>query len=197
MSRTAKYKLVYAIVVVLSLAIAFWLVIVLRHEMAWLLVIGLALLAPGRIAGHYLKDLFRARRLLERKAYLEAIEASERFLGSIAAEPWRRHLIYLMFSVYTWNVEAMARNNLGAAYLMRGHLDEAAQHLNEAKALDEGYPIPYYNLAIIESVRGRIEEGERLFSDAAKRGFKSSATDHMLEAVSRAFAEVQGIPLKS
>ena len=75
MSRTAKYKLVYAIVVLLSLVIAVWLVIGLRHEMAWLVVVGLALLVPGRLAGHYLKDLFRARRMLARERYPEAIEA--------------------------------------------------------------------------------------------------------------------------
>ena len=90
----------------------------------------------------------------------------------------------------------MARNNLGAAYLMQGRLDESVKHLSDAKALDEDYPLPYYNLAIVEIVRGRTEEGERLFSEAAARGFKSSATDGMLQTVSRAFAEVQGIPLK-
>jgi Flp pilus assembly protein TadD len=75
--------------------------------------------------------------------------------------------------------------------MLCGNLDIAATNLESAIRLDEKYPKPYYNLAVIEHVRENFDEGERLFALAAKLGFSGSASDKLVEAVQSAYASAQ------
>lgn len=56
-------------------------------------------------------------RLLDGSRPGEALICFERFLVMLRAEPWRKHLLWLAFSVYTLDAEAMALNDIGAAHL--------------------------------------------------------------------------------
>jgi predicted negative regulator of RcsB-dependent stress response len=62
---------------------------------------------------------------------------------------------------------AEARNNLGGALLLRGEVDEAIEHLQEALRLDPSHPEAHSNLGVALARRGRSAE----------------AIDHYLEAL--------------
>jgi tetratricopeptide (TPR) repeat protein len=142
-----------------------------------------------------LKDLYRCRRHVDREEYVAAIESGERFLATLRKHPWRARLIYLTWSLYTWNVEAMTRNNIGAAEMMRGRFAAAREQFDAALALDSGYALPYANLAIMASVEGDHTESERLMALAQRNGYAEKAVDRLVARAGAAYAGVQGRPL--
>ena len=131
---------------------------------------------------------------METERYENGIAASERFLRSLDQQPWRQHFIYCFFGIYTWNTRAMALNNLGAAEMELGRIDAAETHLGQALTLDEAYPIPYYNLAVIAAVREDHELSDRMMSKARQLGFSRSAIDQAITRIGSTYARVQSIP---
>lgn len=189
MSRTRRYQLLYvlAVLVLTALVVAIY---------AWtgtagFVAVGLMLLIPGRVGGYYLRDLFRSRVLVGQTRFREAIEAGNAFLADLQREPWRRHLIYCQYGIYTWNVEAMARNNIGAARMELGEIDQAERDLRHAIRSDADYAIPYFNLAVIAYVRGEAAEGDRLIGLAAARGYSGGTLDQLISRVGAAYARLQ------
>ena len=191
MNRTRKNKFLYAAVIVISLAVA---IIAWAHfelgPIGWL-VLALLLLLPGRVGGYVLRDLFRGRHFVEVSQYEKAIAASKRFLDVVDRQPWRRYLLYCFFSFYTWNARAMALNNIGAAKMELGQLNEAEKHLAEALELDEAYPIPYYNLAIIFAAREDHERSAAMLTKSRQLGYSQSPADMVITRVAAAYARLQ------
>jgi len=118
---------------------------------------ALVLLVPGRIAGHYYRDMLTGRRLMDARRFAEAIPYFERFLQRIEARPGLKRLIWLSPGIYTCDVEAMALNNLGATRLELGEFDQVEAPLRRALFIDPNYPIPYVNLAHLALLRGDSE----------------------------------------
>ena len=189
MSRTRRYQLLYVLALLVLAALA--LVVHAWIGLAGLAAFGVALLIPGRVGGHYLRDLFRCRTLLDRERFNEGIEAGETFLADLRRQPWRRHLIYCHYGVYTWDVEAMARNNIGAARMELGEIDRAERDLRSALQNDTDYPIPYFNLAVIAYVRDEPAEGDRLIALAAEKGYSGGHLDRTISRVAAAYARIQ------
>ena len=80
MSRTARYKLAYIVVLaILALAVGAA-IIALGGGKVTVIAVALLLLVPGRIQGFYYRDLFTGRRLLDRGEPEKAIPFIERFL---------------------------------------------------------------------------------------------------------------------
>lgn len=156
-----------------------------------ILIYAVILLVPGRIGGLYLKNLFLSRSLLNRSRPAEAIDAGHRLLVELERQPWRRFFIFCFWGVYTWNVEAMALNNIGAAYLEMGKLDQSEDYLQRAIEKDASYAIPYANLAIISYARGNKMEGNRLINIAKKYGYTGAVEDQIISKVAAAYANVQ------
>ncbi len=94
--------------------------------------------------------------------------------------------------IYTRDVEAMALNNLGAARLELGDLDQVEAPLRQALALDPDYPIPYVNLAHLAALRGDVEAAERASSAAKRLGYHDTRVDALIRRVSSALAGVEG-----
>lgn len=189
MSRTRRYLLLYllAVLVLTALVLASY----ARAGMAGFLVVGVALLVPGRVGSYYLRDLFRSRMLVDQGRFQAAIEAGNAFLADLQRQPWRRHLVYCHYGVYTWDVEAMARNNIGAALMELGEIDRAERALRQALQSDAEYAIPHFNLAVIAHVRGDPAEGDRLIALAAEKGYSGDPLDRQISRVGAAFARLQ------
>ena len=160
-----------------------------NHEVVF--VVALAFFIPGRISSFYLKDLYRSRRHLSAEQFDAAIECGRRFLQTLSEEPWRRRLVYLTWSAYSWNVAAMARNNIGAALMMLGRFDAARWEFQAALADDPRYALPYANLAVMAEVDGDHAAGARLMAEAHRYGYSGRSADKLLDKVAAAYARVQ------
>ena len=79
--------------------------------------------------------------------------------------------------MYTVDAEAMTLNNIGAAQVDLGRLDEAERSLEAAIAIDPQYPLPFFNLAVVHSARNDREHAERAAAEAARLGFPGSTMD--------------------
>jgi tetratricopeptide (TPR) repeat protein len=194
MSRTLKYKLLYLLALISTLAVVVIACVYLGLSAVGFLAAALLLFVPGRIGAYFLRDLFLSRRYLDTERYETAIAASERFLLSLDRQPWRQHFIYCFFGIYTWSTRAMALSNIGAAEMELGRIDAAETHLGQALALDKAYPIPYYNLAVIAAVREDHEGSDRMMSKARQLGYSRSAIDQAITRVGTAYARIQSIP---
>ncbi len=88
----------------------------------------------------------------------------------------------------------MTLNNFGAAEMELGRIDAAEMHLGQALALDEAYPIPYYNLAVIAAVREDHVRSDQLVSKARQLGYSRSDIDKAITRIGSAYARIQSIP---
>jgi tetratricopeptide (TPR) repeat protein len=192
MSKASRYLVLVAILIVVPLVAVHFYLKAYPGNYNVVFVVALLFFIPGRVSSTFLKDLYLSRRFLNSERYAEAIEAGERFLETIKSQPWRRKLIYLTWSLYTWNVEAMARNNIGAASMMTGNFERARSELQAALTLDAGYALPYANLAAIEAAAGQHEESERLAELARQHGYSGQRTERLVDKVGALYATVQG-----
>jgi hypothetical protein len=95
-----------------------------------------------------------AANLAGQARFNEAIDAGTAFLKGLQGQPWRRHFIYCCFGFYSWNVEATARNNIGAARMQLGEIERAEADLRHAVAKTRTTRCHTFNLAIIAHVQG-------------------------------------------
>jgi len=172
MSRTAIYKGIYFGLIAGLVAIVLWVVVRFRVAAPGLFLLALALLIPGRIVGFYWRDLVQGLRLLKAGKFAQSKVRSESCLAQLQARPWIRRLIWLSWSSYSRNPEVLALNNLGAAETRLGEFDSARGHLERAIELDDGCPMPYFNLGVLSAASGKAEEAEHWFADAARRGYR-------------------------
>ena len=84
MSRTARYKLQYVIVLGVLLAVAGVAIWSLRANPLALLGVGVLFLIPGRLSGFIWRDLYRGRRLFEAGQFEASLPCSQRFVESIS-----------------------------------------------------------------------------------------------------------------
>lgn len=189
MNRVLRFKLLYVLAVVFVglLVVAIY----VRTGIVSLVAAAILLIVPGRIGGHYLGNLFRSRKLISLSRFDEAIEAGKAFLEELRRQPWRRHFIYCFFGFYTWDVEAMARNNIGAARMQLGDIEKAERDLRDALEKDPDFPIAYFNLAIIAYVRDDTVRGDNLISVAAEKGYSGGSIDTLISRVGEAYARLQ------
>jgi tetratricopeptide (TPR) repeat protein len=192
LNRTARFKALYAIAIGAAAVIAVAIVTQHRTDLWLLLLIAAAFLLPGRVQGVYYRDLFRGRRLHDSGHSAEAVVCFERFLATLKATPWIRHLLWLSFSVYTPNVEAMALNNLGAALLDLGKFEESERSLESAIVIDPHYPLPFFNLAVLHSARGDRGMAERAAAESSRLGFTGGTIDTVLLRAQSLLARLQG-----
>jgi tetratricopeptide (TPR) repeat protein len=158
---------------------------------AWLAAIGV-LLIPGRVQGHYYRDLFRGRRSIDEQQYEAGLFYTQRFLILIRERPKLKRLLWLGWPIYTDDAEAMALNNLGAAHLELGEWDAATAAFHEALGLDARYPMPCFNLALLAEAKGERSEAERLFHEAALRGLCNTSIDDLIHRAQSVLARIEG-----
>lgn len=195
MSRVTRYLVLIGILMVVALTGVHLYLTNFPGDYGTVFIVALVFFIPGRISSAFLKDLYRCRRHFDQQHYEEAIDCGRRFLRTLKAEPWRGKLIYLTWSLYTWNVEAMARNNIGASLMMLGRFEAARRELQAALAVDAGYALPYANLAAMAAAEGDREESARLVEMARRNGYAGRPVEKLLDRVGAAYAKMQGVPL--
>jgi tetratricopeptide (TPR) repeat protein len=190
--RVTKSVVAYVAVIGVAAAVTFWM---------WPLppswphaVVAIAFLIPGRIQGALWRDFFRGRHALQEGRVLEAVVNFNRFEAALLRRPWLRYAIFLQWSFYTWNAEALLRNNLAACDLARGELDAAEAGFQRARALDPGNPLPYFNLAVIAQAKGLPEGAGELLREAKARGFRGGTRERVIAMAGGILASVEGRP---
>lgn len=191
MNRTTRYKLGYLLVLI-GLALGAWWLVRTVDSLVPVIALALVLMIPGRLQGHFYRDLFRGRRLLAEGKLDASLEHSERFLATVRRRPGLKPLLWLGWSVYTPDVEAMTLNNLGAAHLGLGRLDAATQAFEEALRIDPQYPIPFFNLAVIRQVQGNTAEAAQLQERASALGYAQGGADRLIQSAQAVLARVEG-----
>jgi tetratricopeptide (TPR) repeat protein len=136
--------------------------------------------------------LLRGLRLLNAKEFAASKQCSERFLVQIRAEPWRKHLIWLVTSAYSRDPEVLALNNLEGAEVQLGEWQSARKHLNHAIELDPVCPLPYYNIAVMLDAAGDVAQATQWFGEAKRRGFTHGRSDRYFMAAQARYAEIDG-----
>lgn len=186
MTRTAKYKLIYFAILGLSIFVGLGAVFLLRdlpfpYRLAWIVPVIVGLI-PGRIQGHYWRDMLAGLYHLKRHNYATSKLHSERFLIQLQKRPWLKNLIWLGPSSYSRNVEAMTRNNLGAAMQNLGEIDGAKEQLDHAIALDPECPLPYRNMGILLLYSATTAQARPWLEKAKALGLTGDWSDRMISA---------------
>lgn len=191
MSRVTKYKIGYVIALAALGGCIFALLRVVEPGPWIVATIALVLLLPGRVQGLLFRDLFRGRSCLDRDEAESALAHFNSFLSTIKAQPWRRHALWLSWSVYTPDVEAMTWNNIGSAKFGLGDLAAAEGAWNHALSLDPLYPLPHANLALAAATRGEEVAAKRHFGEARALGYSGSQLDLLVQKAQSLLAQVE------
>jgi len=128
---------------------------------------------------------------LDRDSAESALGHFNSFLTTIRAQPWRKPALWLSWSIYTPNVEAMTQNNVGAAQLNLGNLSAAEAALSTALVLDPQYPLPHANLALVAALRSDASAVERHLEAARKFGYKGAGLDRFVSRSQSLLAAVE------
>lgn len=191
-NRTTRLKIGYLVALAALAVVSGSAVIAARAGMLGVVAVTVLLLVPGRVQGFYYRDLFTGRRLLDAGRFAEAVSHLERFLESIRLNPRREMLLWLSWSVYTPNVTAMALNNIGIAQLNLGDLDSAEVTLARALDVDPLYPLPHFNIAVIQEMRGNHAGAVRALKTAQELGYSGGTIDAVISKSQSLLARVEG-----
>lgn len=192
MSRTTRYKLQYLIALAVGLALAGIAIWALRDRPLSLLAMAVLLVIPGRVSGFLYRDLYRGRRLCDAGRFEASLAASRRFISLLTERPRLRRLWWLAWSVYTRDAKAMACNNIGAAQLNLGRLEEAESAFQEALIADPEYPIPHFNLGVLFTIRAESLAAQEHADAAISLGYRRDASDRIADAASALAARIEG-----
>src|SRR5688572_715678 len=139
MTRTRRHQLIWLLAVVGLATVSLGLLAWFRAPLWAMALLAFLFFVPGRVQGHYYRDLFTGRKLMDARRWSEALPPLESFLERVRARPGLKKLMWLG-GIYTYDVEAMALNNIGAARLELGQLDMAEVPLRQALDVDASYP---------------------------------------------------------
>lgn len=194
MNRTTKSKIQYMLIFIALLIIALFTILRLYNMnlLIFISIIPIVFLVPGRIQGYYYKDFFRGRRLLVAKDFKASIEYNNKFLSDIRLHTWRKKLIWLSWGMYSKDIEAMALNNLGTSYLYLGEYNTAEGYFNDSIKLDSLYPIPYFNLGILETIKDDKKNAENFYKKSVELGFKGTSFDKLIQIGQQVLANIEG-----
>ena len=171
MTRPAKSRIRYCIAIIALLALGFSVLRQFEFSPNALVIVVLCLVLPGRFASFFWRDFYAGLELMQRRDYPNARINLERFVHRIRQQRWMKKLIYCKWGIYTWDIEAMALNNLGSTLLQLTDPAGAESHFVAALNLDSGFPLPYANLAIVHFARGNADEAVRYLDRSRVLGY--------------------------
>ena len=163
-----------------------------QHPQIVMVAAAVILFIPGRVQGWLWWDFFTGRRLLGSGRYEESIEYFEKFLKHVRERPWLKKVIGLSWGMYTRDIEVMTIGNLGAAWLEIGKLDLAEEFFREAISLDPEFPMVYYNLGLLATMRGELDQAKEYFLKARKLGYSRGAIDKAISKLGQILADYEG-----
>jgi len=136
------------------------------------LAIQLFILVTNRKQKQALKTFNIAKKLHNKKRYDEAITMFLTYLKEVKENPEKEKTTLLNFGLYTNSTVAMSFNNIGAACIEQGYYKKAEESLERAIEEDADYAIPYYNMALIATLRGDDERVNRYLTKTDALGYK-------------------------
>jgi len=190
MTRIARYRGAYVACIALFAAVTFTVTHSSGGAHAALFTVIL-LFIPGRIQGLLYRDLFQGQRALAKEQPDTALIHFNKFLERLEAQPWRKWVLWLSWSIYTPSAKAMGLNNVGAALAAKGQIDSAEAAWRQAIAIDPLYSIPHANLAATAAGRGEADLAKNLLSTAATLGYTGGALDRATHRVQQLLAQVE------
>jgi tetratricopeptide (TPR) repeat protein len=192
MTRPTGLKILYGVAIVLMIAVALAILKASKFSPTAVVLLALLLLIPGRINGHFWRHFYTGRRMMDSGWNDDAIKEFEEFLTSIRENPALKHLIWFVWGFYTRDVEAMTQNNIGAVLIREGNLDQAENRLAQAIRIDDRYPIPHYNMALIGELRGDREAAVESLSTAQALGYRQTSIDEIANKAATILATIEG-----
>lgn len=142
--------------------------------LAALLAIEIFVIWNNRKQKKSLKFFKIARKLHKNGRYEEAITMFLTFIKEIKEDPEKEETTVLHFGLYTNSVVAMSYNNIGAGCIELGYFNKAIESLERSIEVDADYAIPYFNLAVIATVRGEDDKVNRYIERMHALGYKIS-----------------------
>jgi tetratricopeptide (TPR) repeat protein len=192
MTRVTYYKLGYLIALVLLGGVVALLVWLLGVGVGSMLIVAAAFLIPGRIQGICFRGFFKGRRLLDSGEPSTAVGHFEDFLQLVRREPWRKRLLWLTWSVYTPDMEAMTLNNIGVSQMTMGNTGEAKVAFDRALSLDPKYPLPHFNLAVLAIMKEDQASAEEALKKANMLGYRNGTIDAAIRKAQSLLARLEG-----
>jgi len=190
MNRTLLRKLLYPALLLTIFALLTGLFLSGKISTVALFGIALGLFLLGRLINYPIRHFYQGLHAFKQQKLDEAERLFHTFLERVEHRPWIKHLVWWSFGVYTFDLEAMAWNNLGAIYIRQGRLPEAKKCLEKAIALDPKYPKPFFNLAVSAIGEGQTELAAQYFEQAKKLGYAGGAFDQFLTTIQEEYAKV-------
>lgn len=192
MSRTTLLKWCYALTMLSAFAAGFYaLATKAISSSTAVIAVAAILFIPGRIVGYVWRDFLQGKRHTDAKQWDEAIPLFESFLKRLKGTPIIGWLIWTGPSIYTVSTHAMVMNNLGVCNLELGRLPLAKEQLLEALKLDDRYPLPHHNLAILASVEKDEASAQYHVSEARRLGYTGSSMDMILQKSKEIYARLE------
>ena len=170
MTRADKSRLLYALAILLAGGIGLAVSWYFGFRPSTLIVIAILLIIPGRIPALLWREFYTGQRAMQLGDHELARASYIAFLEKVRAQPWLKRLMYVKWGVHTWDIEAMALNNLGSTFVEKGEPQQAIRWYEAALAVDPEYGAPYANLAVIGYSRGDEAEATRLLDRAHALG---------------------------
>jgi tetratricopeptide (TPR) repeat protein len=170
MTRADKSRLFYALALLLVGGISLAVGDYFNFQPWALIAIALLLIIPGRIPTLLWREFYAGQRALQIGDHERARASFIAFVDKVRARPWLKRLMYVKWGVHTWDIEAMALNNLGNTYVEKGEPHLAVGWYEAALTVDPDYGAPYANLAVIGYARGDEADATRLLDCAHALG---------------------------
>lgn len=128
----------------------------------------------GIIESKSLKTFKVGRKLHKNARYEEAITMFLTFIKEVKENPEKEKTTVLHFGLYTNSAVAMSYNNIGAGCIELGYFNKAIESLERSIEVDADYAIPYYNLAVIATLRKEDDKVNRYIEKMHALGYKIS-----------------------
>lgn len=157
-------------------------------------VLVLLLLVPGRVQGYYWREFFRGRQAMSRQQHEVARDHFRRFLDLLQKRPWMKRLMWCGFGIYSWDIEAVTYNNLGAAALETGELAQSQVALERALSIDRNYPKANFNLGLLYARSDNPQRAKEYLAEARRLGFDAGQIDRALMGLAQGLAAVESHP---
>lgn len=193
MTRPTRWKILYSFAVAALIAVALAILRTSNYSPTAFVLLALLFLVPGRIIGHFWRDFYTGRKMMDSGSNADdGVKEFEKFLTSVRENPAIKHLIWFVWSFYTRDVEAMTQNNIGAVMIREGNMDQAEERLALAIQIDDRYPIPYYNMALIGELRGDRDVATEALSKARSLGYQQTSIDEIAKKAASILAAIEG-----
>lgn len=193
MTRTTRRKLLNVVVIVLL----FGSYKLLFDEGGWLdlpmpypLVVLWTMVVLVNIPVFNLRQVFRARRLLNQNRNDEAAALSREFINEVETRPWKRFLCLCSLPVMTDRPELIGYMCLARALRQSGDLAGAQAICERAAQIDPLAPMPHIGMAGIAATLGDIELAAVHARRARELGFSGSWSDRVMLAGEKLNAEL-------